>query len=245
MRIRTIKPEFWTHPVMTQQDDATKLLAIGLLNYADDEGYFYAAPALVRAALRPFDDDSTIARGSLENLSKIGYIEIRNHPTHGDVGMVIGFAEHQRVDRPKSSIIKPLYDSTNDRRMIDDESRKNVAVSGNREQGTGNGVYIVLGEPAQIEMIYEAYPRKIAKPAALRAIRKALAKHSFEFLLSCAKRYAISRAGQDPNFTPHPATWFNQERFNDDPATWGMQGRSSGQPAPPLNTDRVTKEDVL
>ena len=42
MRIRTLKPEFWSHPVISRQSDAAKLLAIGLLNYADDEGYFYA-----------------------------------------------------------------------------------------------------------------------------------------------------------------------------------------------------------
>ena len=68
MRIRTIKPEFWSHPVMTRQDDATKLLALGLLNFADDEGYFYADAALIRSALRPLDDDSSIVRRSIEKI---------------------------------------------------------------------------------------------------------------------------------------------------------------------------------
>ena len=107
---------------MARQDDATKLLAIGLLNFSDDEGYFYACPSLVRSALRPFDDDSTNVRRSLAQLAKIGFIEVREHSTHGPVGMVLSFADHQRVDRPKASIIKELYDSTINRRSIDDQS---------------------------------------------------------------------------------------------------------------------------
>lgn len=117
---------------MARQDDATKLLAIGLLNFADDEGYFYACPSLVRSALRPFDDDSSIVRRSIEQLSKIGFIEVREHGTHGPVGFVVSFSDHQRVDRPKESSIKELYNSTNVRRSIDDQS----SLEG---KGTGKG----------------------------------------------------------------------------------------------------------
>ena len=139
MRIRTVKPEFWNHPVMSKQDDATRLMALGLLNYADDEGYFCADAPLVRASLRPFDDDSSIVRRSLARLAELGYIELREHPTHGMIGLVLSFTTHQRVDRGKSSVLKHLYDSTNDRRTIDDASGNNVAVSGIRDQGSGKG----------------------------------------------------------------------------------------------------------
>nr|MBF6067360.1 primosomal protein [Klebsiella pneumoniae] len=36
-RIRTIKPEFWTDEDMAEVSEPACLLAIGLLNYADDE----------------------------------------------------------------------------------------------------------------------------------------------------------------------------------------------------------------
>jgi hypothetical protein len=75
---------------------------------------------------------------------------------------------------------------------------------------------------AEAQAIYDAYPRKVGKPEGLKAIRRQLSSHSLEFLFGCTRRYAIARAGQDQNFTPHPATWFNQQRFNDDPATWGL-----------------------
>jgi uncharacterized protein YdaU (DUF1376 family) len=77
---------------------------------------------------------------------------------------------------------------------------------------------------SEAEEIFEAYPRKAGKPAALKAIRRQLASHSPEFLLECTRRYAIARVGQDSNFTPHPATWFSQQRFNDEPSTWSKRG---------------------
>jgi hypothetical protein len=109
-RIRTVKPEFWSHPVMGRQKDDVKTMGIALLNYADDEGYFYADPASIRSFARPFDDQSTTTLVCLQQLMKIEYIEICLHPVRGYVGKVINFLDHQRIDRPKGSVIKKFFD---------------------------------------------------------------------------------------------------------------------------------------
>ncbi len=72
--------------------------------------------------------------------------------------------------------------------------------------------------------IYDAYPLKVGKPAALRAIEKAMAKIDPEKLLELTKAYAVVR-GRNAPFTPNPSTWFNQERFNDPPETWADRGK--------------------
>lgn len=72
----------------------------------------------------------------------------------------------------------------------------------------------------QTEVVYKAYPKKVAKPLALKAIASALKTQGFEKLLELTTAYAKAVEGSDPQFIPHPATWFNQERYNDDPATW-------------------------
>lgn len=77
------------------------------------------------------------------------------------------------------------------------------------------------------EQIYAAYPRKVARPKALEAIRKALKSMDGAKLLALTKEYAISRAGQDVSFTPYPQKWFNWERYNDDPSTWAKKKGSS------------------
>lgn len=69
------------------------------------------------------------------------------------------------------------------------------------------------------ESIYQYYPKKVGKPAAIKAIKKAIKKHGADVVASrtCAYAKAIGEADQ---FTPHPSTWFNQERYMDDPKTW-------------------------
>ena len=143
-RIRTIKPEFWHNEILARLPAETRLLAIALLNHADDHGYFWASAQLVRAACFPFDEDSTNVRRALDELSTAGWIERRIAPDGRHVGVVCKFAVHQRVDRPQHSKIKQIFNvsepfderSTNDRRMLDDRSLLEQG-TGNREQGTG------------------------------------------------------------------------------------------------------------
>lgn len=76
-----------------------------------------------------------------------------------------------------------------------------------------------LPEPADNvapeERIYAAYPRKIAKKDGLAAIRKALKKTPFDLLLKQVQNYARTRVGQDAQYTPYPASFFNGEQYND------------------------------
>lgn len=76
------------------------------------------------------------------------------------------------------------------------------------------------GATYEAESIYNVYPRRVGKPAAIKAIVKAIAEFGFEHVYRATKSYSKARNGADMKFTPHPATWFNQQRFNDDPATW-------------------------
>jgi hypothetical protein len=87
------------------------------------------------------------------------------------------------------------------------------------ESPRGDAVNSKVLVPSQEETVYAAYPKKVGMPAALRAIRRALSKWPFEFLLTRTQLYAQT-CNSPVEFIPHPATWFNQERFNDDPATW-------------------------
>lgn len=91
-----------------------------------------------------------------------------------------------------------------------------------------------IGE-ADAETIYCAYPRKIGRPKALVAITKALSAISSPNLLAKTQAFALAQNGADPQFIPHPATWFNQERFNDDPSTW----KRSTDTKPPVRRENI------
>lgn len=73
--------------------------------------------------------------------------------------------------------------------------------------------------PEEMENIYKAYPRRVAKKAALAAIKRACANIKPSVLLERTIAFAKTQP-LNHEYTPHPATWFNQERFNDDPTSW-------------------------
>ena len=68
--------------------------------------------------------------------------------------------------------------------------------------------------------IYDAYPRKLARGDALKAIEKALKKMEFAKLLAVTQAYAAAMQGEDFKFVPYPANWYNAEHYFDDPAMW-------------------------
>lgn len=140
MRIRTIKPEFWTNDKLSETKDFTRLLAIALLNLADDEGFFTCNPTLIRGQLFPFEKDEERIRVGLAQLSDIGYI-VRAFGVDGrEYGRVPAFRKHQRIDRPNPSKLKTLLgfadnSRTNPRGLVDGSGTGNREV----EQGSGNG----------------------------------------------------------------------------------------------------------
>ena len=106
MRIRTIKPEFWMHEGLCGKSEFTRLLAIALLNWADDEGYFLANPVLIRGQVFPFLDDSTKIPRALQDLSSVGWIDLGSDDQGRSVGKIKNFSKHQRVDKPNASKLK-------------------------------------------------------------------------------------------------------------------------------------------
>lgn len=88
-----------------------------------------------------------------------------------------------------------------------------------------------LTQPGGFDEFWSAYPRKESKPAARKAWAPALKKTDLATILAAAKRYATARASQEPQYTKHPATWLNQECWDDAP----MPAPANGRYQPYLN----------
>lgn len=89
------------------------------------------------------------------------------------------------------------------------------------------------------EELYQRYPRKAGKGAAIKAIFSALRKDSFETICTALVQYsaAVERwPKEEKKFIPYPATWFNQERWKDDQQTWVRDCKKSRQPDSGLGT---------
>lgn len=106
-RIRTIKPDFWKDEDINTLPEPTQLLAIALLNYADDEGYFNANEMLIKAECCPLREPSVKIHVSLTELSRMGYIRL-GELEQKEYGHIANFDKHQRVSHKKDSEIKGL-----------------------------------------------------------------------------------------------------------------------------------------
>ena len=58
-RIRTIKPSFWGSRPVAELTLPARLLAVGLISFADDDGRFLAATAAINGYVFPNDELST------------------------------------------------------------------------------------------------------------------------------------------------------------------------------------------
>ena len=63
---------------------------------------------------------------------------------------------------------------------------------------------------------WESYPRKVSKPFALKAWRKAKLPPLSDILSALEKYKAVWK---DPQFIPHPASWLNARRWEDEVTT--------------------------
>lgn len=107
-RIRTVKPELWQSEELAVVSEPAMLLAIGLLNHADDEGYFKANPGLVKAAIFPLREPSVSVHGMFAELSEAGYLELFEGSDEKQYGIICNFTKHQKISRPSPSKIKSL-----------------------------------------------------------------------------------------------------------------------------------------
>jgi len=73
------------------------------------------------------------------------------------------------------------------------------------------------------DSIYAAYPRKVGRSDAIKAINNALKVTTPKALLLAVNAYSDATTrwpASDRQFIPHPATWFNRGSYMDDPREW-------------------------
>ena len=114
-------------------------------------------------------------------------------------------------------------------------------------------------KPTPEELIYEQYPRKEGRGAAIAEIEKAVKRirkgerplqaipnkrDACAYLFRRVQAYARSPAGTRPDaeHIPHPSTWFHQKRYLDDEKAWQVTGqeKSNGKSTAESRQERIT-----
>ncbi len=133
-RIRTIKPEFWRNEALASISAEACLLAVGLLNHCDDEGYFNPNPKLVQSDIFPLRELSATTTVLLRELSDIGYITLFQGSDSKLYGLIPNFVKHQVINKKNPSKIKGLCELP-----YNYGSDTVVLPTGKEGKGMGNG----------------------------------------------------------------------------------------------------------
>lgn len=103
-RIRTLKPELWGSPTVAKLSRDARLLFIGLISRADDEGRMLGAPKSVSGEVFPNDEDVTgaLITSWLDELEAVGAIE--RYTVEGvRYIQITKWTYHQKISKPTPS----------------------------------------------------------------------------------------------------------------------------------------------
>lgn len=138
-RIRTIKPEFFRNERLCTLPEVTHYgMAVGLLTYADDEGYFNANPGLIKGEIFPLREPSVSIIEMLAQLESIDFIQMFDGKDGRRYGRIVNFLEHQKINRPSPSKIKKLVNKNEPSPINHGELTEDSLPEGKgKEQGNG------------------------------------------------------------------------------------------------------------
>lgn len=196
-----------------------KFVLVVLANYASEWGKSF--PSTETLCNRTCLNRKTVIN-SLDALEKDGHIT--------DTTQRVGSTKQIKVYLINSPEIGTLQSIPKTDSKAPENGRKDSQKRDTEPKGTIRGESKDSPESKkQSEEIYEVYPRKTGKPKALLAILKILRKHKADHVKERTAAFAKAWEGGDLTFCPHPATWFNQERFNDTPEEWTRTKREQSR----------------
>lgn len=104
-RIRTLKPEVWEDEAVGQLGPWERLLFVGLITMADDEGRLRALPSAIAGHVFPYDEVAPgKLRGWLGRVADVGLVLLYEHDGV-QYAQIKGWSSHQKINRPTPSTI--------------------------------------------------------------------------------------------------------------------------------------------
>lgn len=129
-RKRMIDPSFWVDEKLGTVEPRGRLLFMGLISQADDEGRLNGHPALLRSLIFAYDHDITVVdiEGWLILLAERKLI-LRYEVDSQKYIFIANFKKHQTINRPqKSKLPEPFSEcSVNGSGVVNDESMEDHA----------------------------------------------------------------------------------------------------------------------
>lgn len=192
------------------------------------DGWKFYASEIVKH----FADGKDSIRSGIKELCDKEYLRVIR--VKNEQGQFIGWlyeillaADGGKTENGFSDFGKPDTNKIDDKNKTDDNKKENIKKKESSEpspESKGNTIESMpkAKELSEVETqaieIYKLYPRKAARPDAIRAIKKALKAVGYTYLYTRTQKYAeaVKESQKEPLYIPYPATWFNREEYNDD-----------------------------
>lgn len=229
-RIRTVKPEMAQDEDLASTSIEAQLLAVRILNHSDDEGYFKANPALVKANCFPLIDSLNV-HALLTELCEIGYLRVFTGADGKLYGLVVNFTDHQKINRPTPSKIKGIGVLSED--SVSGQGGLTIGKERKgKEQGKERNIYSSGDE--RFDEWYAEFPRKQGKtPARKTWKREKLDTVADHIIADTRIRTQRDWANTEKTHIPMASTYLNQRRWEDEdyadarPSTDGQAPRET------------------
>jgi hypothetical protein len=118
-RNRMIKPEFWEDEKVGELSFGARLLFIGSLNYADDEGYLRWNPEYLQSSIFIYDKLSkNRIKSFMKELEKFKIIEVFETKNHFFVAKIKNFTKHQKISHPQPSKFNIDFETENETKTL-------------------------------------------------------------------------------------------------------------------------------
>ncbi|UCV01745.1 hypothetical protein [Dechloromonas denitrificans] len=232
-RSRNIKPGFFRNADLAELSFEARLLFIGVWTLADREGRLEDRPKQIKMEI--FPADNLDCDGVLNDLADTGMI-VRYQVDGKRYLQVTNFCKHQNPHKDEkqstipaqglhsaSTVQAPCKDDASTMGillipdsllLIPEETPCSPSASESADDGFTN--------------FWQQYPKKVAKPQALKAWRKI--KPTGQTLADLMAGLESQKAGEQWRkdgglFIPHPASWLNGRRWED-------EAPAAGQSAP-------------
>lgn len=179
-----------------------------------------------------FADGKDSIRSGINELCEKGYLKVFR--TRNEQGQFIGWvyeillnADGGKAEIGFSDFGKPDTNKIDNKNKTEYNKKENIKKKEDSETSPESEIITIEATPKARELsevekqameIYKLYPRKVARPTAIKAILKALKVVGYTYLYTQTQNYAkaVKESQKDISYIPYPATWFNREEYNDD-----------------------------
>ena len=138
-RNRMIKPEFWEDEKVGEMSFGARLLFIGSLNYADDEGYIRWNPEYINSSIFIYDKLSkNKIKSFMKELENLKIVEVFETKSQFFVAKIKNFKKHQKISHPQATKFDIDFETKNESEVLKNQQEIKNNSGNNFRNGSGN-----------------------------------------------------------------------------------------------------------